>query len=247
MFDIRNKIVVVTGGLGQLGTQYIIALRGAGAKVVSIDLDIGDSTSESLLEIQADVTDKESLRSALAAVKALWGVPDALINNAAIDMPPDAAAGRFDDFSPEVWDKTMEVNAKGVFLCCQVFGEAMYRGGSIINVSSVYGMVSPDQRIYKQGFNKPIAYCASKAAVLNITRYLATLWGGKGVRVNSLTLGGVWNRQDQNFLDAYCQRVPMQRMATEEEYNGAIIFLISDASSYMTGANLVIDGGLTAW
>ena len=147
-----------------------------------------------------------------------------------------------------------DVNVNGVFLCCQVFGGRMAAAGrgSVINVSSIYGLVSPDQRIYEyrrgkgEAFFKPAAYAASKSALLNLTRYLATYWA-PNVRVNTVTFAGVFNDQPARFLEEYTKRVPLGRMAREDEYNGAIVFLASDASSYMTGANLVLDGGYTAW
>jgi NAD(P)-dependent dehydrogenase (short-subunit alcohol dehydrogenase family) len=150
----------------------------------------------------------------------------------------------------------MQVNTKGVFLCCQVIGGAMAAAdrGSIVNISSIYGLVSPNQSIYEyrreatgMPFVKPVAYSVSKSALFNLTRYLATYWAKNNVRVNTLTFGGVFNEQDPKFLENYCARVPLGRMAREDEYNGAIIFLLSDASSYMTGSNVVIDGGWTAW
>jgi NAD(P)-dependent dehydrogenase (short-subunit alcohol dehydrogenase family) len=188
----------------------------------------------------------------------MWGIPHALINNAAIDSPPDASAaenGPFEEYPEASWDKVMEVNVKGTFLCCQVIGAQMasLSRGSIVNIGSVYGMVSPDQRIYEyrrsddDHFYKPVAYSASKSALCNLTRYLATYWAERNVRVNMLTLGGVFNNQDSRFLEEYCRRVPLGRMAREDEYNGAVIFLVSDASSYMTGSNLLIDGGWTSW
>jgi NAD(P)-dependent dehydrogenase (short-subunit alcohol dehydrogenase family) len=148
----------------------------------------------------------------------------------------------------------IDVNLKGVYLCCQVFGAAMANAGkgSIINVASIYGVVSPDQNLYEyrrqrgETFYKPVAYSASKSGILNLTRYLAVYWAKKGVRVNSLTIAGVFNNQEQAFLDAYCGRIPVGRMARAGEYNGSVIFLASSASGYMTGANLIIDGGWTA-
>lgn len=248
LFDIKNKVVIVTGGEGQLGRQYVLSLLKAGAKVVVIDKKIKKWVRDDVLLQELDITNKGDLLLALADIRAAYGPPDALINNAAIDTPPSAPSEEFCLFPENEWDRAMDVNVKGAFLCCQVFGTAMaeVRQGSIINVSSVYGMVSPDQRIY-DGFTKPISYSASKSALYGMTRYLATYWANKGVRVNTLTLGGVFNGQDSGFVDRYSQRVPMGRMAKPDEYNGAIQFLISDASSYMTGANLVIDGGLTAW
>jgi NAD(P)-dependent dehydrogenase (short-subunit alcohol dehydrogenase family) len=154
-----------------------------------------------------------------------------------------------------VWDKVLDVNLKGVFLCCQVVGGRMaeHRHGSIINISSIYGILSPDQRVYNyraergEPFYKPVAYSVSKSGILNLTRYLATYWADKNVRVNTLTLAGVFNNQDAEFLKNYCQRIPIGRMAKSDEYNGAVLFLASKASSYMTGANLVVDGGWSAW
>lgn len=186
------------------------------------------------------------------------GVPHGLVNAAALDSPPGAPVednGPFETYPEASWDRVMAVNVKGTMLCCQAIGGAMAKAGrgSIVNVSSIYGVVSPDQRLYEyrrgagDEFFKPVAYSASKSALLNLTRYLATYWAGSNVRVNTVTFGGVFNGQDELFLQAYCARVPLGRMARGDEYNGAIVFLLSDASSYMTGSNLVIDGGWTAW
>jgi NAD(P)-dependent dehydrogenase (short-subunit alcohol dehydrogenase family) len=267
-FSVQNKVAVVTGGLGQLGRQFSLALVDRGAKVAIFDVQVneqrvgerfgGKYTEDNLLFFPVDITKRDSIEAGLSQVNARWGVPHALINNAALDSPPNAPAeenGPFETYPESSWDKVMEVNVKGVFLCCQVVGGQMAAAGrgSIINISSVYGIVSPDQRIYKYRstdgapFFKPMVYSVSKSALLNLTRYLATYWADKNVRVNTLTLGGVFNNQDEKFLKGYCARVPLGRMAYEDEYNGAIIFLVSDASAYMTGANLVIDGGWTAW
>ncbi len=260
LFDLTGRVVVITGGLGQLGRQYTRALREAGARVAVWDLSLPQrpQDDQGVFYQQADVTDRASLAAALEELTRRWDTPHGLINNAALDSPPDAPArenGPFETYPQASWDRVMEVNAKGVFLACQVVGGAMARAGrgSIVNVCSIYGLVSPDQGIYEyrrrrgETFYKPVAYSASKSALLNLTRYLATYWAGAGVRVNTLTLGGVFNHQEPEFLEAYCARVPLGRMAREDEYNGAVIFLLSDASSYMTGSNLVIDGGWTAW
>ena len=185
-------------------------------------------------------------------------MPYGLVNNVALDSPPDANVdenGPFEDFPESSWDKVMEINSKGAFLLCQVIGGAMAKEGvgSIINVSSIYGIVSPRQQIYEyrrtesEQFYKPVAYSASKSSLLNLTRYLATYWGEKGVRVNTLVLGGVYNSQPEEFVKGYCSNVPMGRMADASEYNGGVVFLLSNASNYMTGATLVMDGGWTAW
>lgn len=267
-FSVQDKIIVVTGGLGQLGRQYSLALADRGAKVAIFDMQVDEQTvvehfgdrymGESLLFLPVDITQRDSIEAGLNQVIVKWGVPHALVNNAALDSPPDASEeenGPFETYPEESWDKVMQVNVKGTFLCCQVVGGQMAAAnrGSIINISSIYGMVSPDQRIYEyrrkggSTFFKPVAYSASKSSLLNLTRYLATYWAGRNVRVNTLTLAGVFNNQDKEFLKGYCAKVPLGRMARQEEYNGAVIFLVSDASSYMTGSNMVIDGGITAW
>lgn len=267
-FDISDRVVVVTGGLGQLGRQYCLSLADRGARVAVLDVSNAEdrvrerygnrAADANLLFLEADVTSRESLDRALQQVERRWGPPHALVNNAALDSPPGAPAaenGPFESYPEASWDRVMEVNAKGVFLCCQVFGGRMAEEGrgSIVNISSIYGVVSPNQTIYEyrrqagQVFYKPVAYSASKSALLNLTRYLATYWAPRGVRVNSLTLAGVFNGQDAAFLSEYCRLVPLGRMAREDEYNGAIVYLVSDASSYMTGSNMVIDGGWTAW
>ena len=268
LFSVQDKVVIVTGGLGQLGRQFSLALIDRGAKAAIFDVQVDEQrvaerfgerhTDDHLLFLRVDVTQRRSIEAGLSQVNAAWGVPHALINNAALDSPPNAPAeetGPFESYPESSWDQIMAVNVKGIFLCCQVISGQMAAAGrgSIINICSTYGIVSPDQRIYEYRrtggapFFKPVAYSASKSALLNLTRYLATYWAGKNVRVNTLTFGGVFNNQDEEFLKGYCARVPLGRMAREDEYNSAIIFLVSDASSYMTGSNLVIDGGWTAW
>lgn len=260
LFSVAGKVAIVTGALGQLGRQFAGALAAGGARVVALDRRIpeGAASNDQMLFLEGDVTNRASLEKALDAIIARFGPPDILINNAGLDSPPGAPAsetGPFENYPEESWDMVLDVNLKGVFLCCQVFGGAMAKAGrgSIVNISSIYGVVSPDQRIYEfrraEGaeFFKPVAYSASKSGILNLTRYLATYWAAKGVRVNTLTFAGVFNNQDPRFLKGYCAKVPLGRMANPDEYNGAILFLSSKASSYMTGANMVLDGGFTAW
>jgi NAD(P)-dependent dehydrogenase (short-subunit alcohol dehydrogenase family) len=263
LFSVQDRVVVVTGGLGRLGRRFTSALVERGARVAVLDLGTqrgGDPgwSPERVMVVEADVTRKASLDSALAAVTSRWETPFGLVNNAALDSPPQAPIeenGPFESYPEASWDKVMDVNVKGVFLASQVIGGAMAQAGrgSIINISSIYGVVSPDQRIYEyrrargQEFFKPVAYSASKSALLNMTRYLATYWAPKGVRVNTMTLAGVFAGQDQEFLRGYTARVPLGRMADEDEYDGALVFLLSEASRYMTGSNLVVDGGWTAW
>jgi len=259
-FDLDARIVLVTGGAGQLGRAYTRHLAGAGARVAVLDLAPPDGPlPDGAMFVAADVTDRASLEAARDRIVAEWGAaPHGLVNNAGLDSPPDADAsenGPFETYPAESYERVMSVNATGPMLCSQVFGGAMAEAGrgSIVNIGSTYGLVSPDQSLYEyrraggETFYKPVAYAASKSAVLNLTRYMATYWGRAGVRVNTLTLGGVFAGQDPRFLEAYTARVPLGRMADPQDYFGALHFLLSDASAYMTGANLVIDGGWTAW
>jgi len=268
-FDLNDRVVVVTGGLGQLGHAFAIGLADEGAKVAVFDLTddrariharYGDRIDDPrLLFVKADVTSRASLENGVDRVVDHFGAtPSGLVNNAGIDITPDAApelTGPFEDFPDEVFDRVMTVNTKGVVLCCQVIGGAMAEAGrgSIVNVGSIYGVVSPDQSLYedrrKNGevFFKPAAYSVSKSALYNLTRYLATYWAPKGVRTNIVTFAGVFNNQNEGFQKRYRPKVPLGRMAEADEYVGGVIFLLSDASSYITGANLVMDGGFTAW
>lgn len=257
-----NKIVVITGSSGQLGMSYQELYLKAGAIVIALDLkdipgDIFNGYKDKRHFINVDVTNKSDIKEALDITQREYGCPDVLINNAALDSPPNAPmeeTGAFENYPESSWDKVLDVNLKGVFLCCQVFGKAMRdKGcGAIVNISSIYGMVSPDQSLYNfrrdrgEEFFKPVAYSASKSGLLNLTKYLATYWAKNGVRVNTLTLAGVFNDQDDEFLKGYCARIPIGRMAHPDDYHGALIYLTSDMSKYMTGANLIVDGGWTA-
>lgn len=268
VFDLNDRTIIITGGMGQLGRQFTKSLCNAGAKVAIFDVNIQEDLyrqyfeefidSNRVMGVAVDVTHRSSIESGLKQVNQTWGVPYGLINNAAIDTPPSSSTdenGPFENYPEQSFDRIIEVNVKGTVLCCQVIGEqmALEGRGSIINICSIYGLVSPDQRIYEYRrntglpFYKPVAYSVSKSALLNLSRYLATYWAEKNIRVNTLTFGGVFNNQDKKFIKNYCKHVPLGRMARENEYNGAVHFLLSDASSYMTGSNLVIDGGWTAW
>jgi NAD(P)-dependent dehydrogenase (short-subunit alcohol dehydrogenase family) len=257
LFDLQGRVAVVTGGMGQLGQVYLSGLAERGMRVASFDVASG-SVPDGVHAYEVDVTDRASIAAALDEVAADWGVPHVLVNNAGLDSPPDAPAeevGPFEEYPEDAFDEVMDVNVKGAVLCCQVVGGAMAREGrgSIVNISSVYGLLSPPQDLYDfrrargETFFKPAAYSVSKAAILNLTRYLATYWARNGVRVNTLTLGGVWNDQEQEFLDAFAARSPLGRMLDAREALGAVVFLASDASSYVTGSNVVVDGGWSAW
>lgn len=262
LFSLKGKVAIVTGAAGQLGGEYVRALLQAGARVAAFDIDFQNPKSSlksiatrNFLPVKVDITKKKSVVQGLKRVLNRLGSPEILVNNAALDAPPNAReqdTGPFETYPETSWDKMMEVNLKGMFLCCQIIGGHMAQKarGSIINISSIYGILSPDQRIYEyksRPFFKPVTYSVSKSGVLNLTRYLATYWASRHVRVNTLTLAGVFNRQDRKFLKNYCAKVPLGRMADQSEYNGAILFLASDASKYMTGANLIMDGGYSCW
>jgi len=264
LFDVSQECVLITGVSGQMGAEYAKAFLTRGAKVIGLDTGL-TARSDALAMgypdnycfIVADVTNKQSLRNARSQVETELGIPTILINNAANNSPPSVPPeenGSFEDYPEASWDKVIDVNLKGVYLCCQVFGAAMVKAkkGSIINVASIYGVVSPDQSLYEyrrdrgEVFYKPVAYSASKSGILNLTRYLAVYWAKQNIRVNSLTIAGVFNNQEQAFLDAYCSRIPIGRMANVDEYNGSVLFLASQASRYMTGHNFIVDGGWTA-
>lgn len=273
LFSVENKICIVTGGFGQLGVQFTNALYERGAKVAVFARKVTNEriqkhfpadkyNYDNLKFYQVDITKKMQLEEALDEIEKAWGsCPDVLINNAGIDTQPSAppeVSGPFENFPEEVFREVVEVNLVGTFLTCQAVGKRMVeagKAGSIVNIGSIYGMVSPVQDIYAYKkeltgvpFIKPVAYSAAKSGIYNLTRYLATYWGKKNIRVNTLTPSGVWREtQDEHFQRNYCNRIPIGRMAREDEFNGAIIFLASDASKYMTGANLIMDGGWTAW
>lgn len=268
-FRLDGRVVILTGGAGFLGREYTHAIARAGGMPVIADIDgeaanrlrndVASGTGVEPLAVHTDVTDPASVQ-AMAAQAADWfGRIDALVNNAAIDPKYDPAHGgehrhAFEEFPLDAWNDALAVNLTGLFLCAQAVGPYLLRHGKgvVVNVSSIYGIVGPDQRLYEEADPsararyKPVTYSVTKSAVLGLTRYLATYWG-KNVRVNTLTLGGVFHGHDAEFVSRYSWRTPLGRMAAPEEAANALVFLLSDASSYMTGANLVVDGGWTAW
>ena len=266
LFDLKNRVAIVTGATGLIGKNHCMALAEVGAHVVvcDIQLDKCQDTVASLpyssnhLALSFDVTKKEEIEKARDIIIEKYGRIDVLINNAAMNdmFENPLLAGKqsmFEHYPLDMLQKSMDVNITGVFLCSQVFGSVMAEAGkgSIINVASTYGMVGPDQSIYidkdgHQAFFKSAAYPITKGAVINFTRFLASYWGKNGVRVNTLSPGGVENSQDDFFVKNYSAKTPLNRMAQSTDYKGAVVFLASDASSYMTGANLVVDGGWTA-
>jgi len=265
LFSLNNKVAIVTGALGLLGKQHCFALSEAGASVVVCDLDeqacndFAFSLEGDSIGVGVDITSVESLINLKQRVLSKYKKLDILVNNAAINDKfenPAAAAelSKFENYPLEMWNKSIDVNVTGTFLCSQIIGSqmALQGSGSIINISSTYGIVAPDQSIYRkkdgtQTFFKSPAYPATKGAVISFTKFLAAYWGAKGVRVNCLSPGGVENDQEEFFIKNYSQKTPLGRMAAPSDYKGAIVFLASDASSYMTGANLIVDGGWTTW
>jgi NAD(P)-dependent dehydrogenase (short-subunit alcohol dehydrogenase family) len=265
-FSLEGETGVVTGALGKLGPIWVETLLAAGASVLAMDRpgvpvpqefqDLQVRFGDRLAAAEADVCRRDELQAALRRCRQLLRTPTILVNNAGIDTPPSAAGkGRRLEEIPLAENlRIFEVNAAGLFLVIQVFGGAMAQAGrgTIINIGSLYASVSPDARFYDHlpldpPFLKPPAYGASKAAVLNLTRYLATHLAPYGVRVNALSPGGVLGGQDPEFKRKFCERVPLGRMATADDLRGPLLFLASRASGYVTGINLKVDGGFTLW
>ena len=268
-FDLHGRAAVVTGGLGLLGKQFCRTLAEAGANVVVADLNAsaaaaytGELTSAGYgaLGVGVDVTNPDSVQAMVEAAVQSFGRLDVLVCSAAMDPKFDADNisrqndNSFENYPLKAWNDALEVNLTGVFLCCQAAARQMVAQdgeGSIINICSTYGLVPPDQRIYekpgKPRTYKPVFYTATKAGVLGLTKYIASYYAGTKIRANCLTPGGVYNNHDETFERNYSYRTIMDRMAHLDEMNGALLYLASEASSYMTGGNLIVDGGWTAW
>lgn len=269
-FDLTGRVAVVTGGVGLLGAEFCRTLAEAGAAVAVVDLNgpASQATAESLtscgykaLAFPTDITQPDSVNAAVDKVLSTFGRLDVLVNSAALDpkFDPDAVSkgitpGAFEDYPLDLWNSALNVNLTGMFLMTQACVKPMIeqgKKGSIINICSTYGLNGPDQRIYvKEGKRvafKPVYYTVTKAGVMGFTKYLAAYYAGTEIRVNALTPGGVFNNHEDYFVQNYSAKTILGRMAKKDEMNGALLFLASDASSYMTGNNLVVDGGWTAW
>jgi NAD(P)-dependent dehydrogenase (short-subunit alcohol dehydrogenase family) len=266
-FDLKGKVAVITGGAGILGRHFCAGLAESGACVAIIDID-GKAARKLAEELTAtygvkvsgyscDVSNVDSVKQIASQVVMDFGRVDILHNNAA-SKSDDLGAffAPFEDYEISEWRKVMSVNLDGMFLMAQAFGKIMVTqgfGGSIIQTASIYGVQGPDQRIYDgslymgQQINTPAVYSASKAGVIGLTKYLATYWAQYGVRVNTLTPGGVESGQNDVFRQKYSARVPLKRMSKPDEMVGALLYLASDASSYVTGQNIIVDGGLNCW
>ncbi|MFN2453675.1 MAG: SDR family oxidoreductase [Pyrinomonadaceae bacterium] len=270
LFNLSGRVAVITGGGGLLGRAHaeIIARAGGNPVLLDIRLDEAEHTAQKLTEtfgvracaLQADITQRAQVEAALAGVLARYGRVDILINNAAnnpkVEDESSITWSRLENFSLEQWASDIAVGLTGAFLCSQIIGSEMARRrqGVVLNVASDLAVIAPDQRIYRQPDLpderqpvKPVSYSVVKTGLIGLTRYLATYWAEANVRVNAISPGGVQNRQAQEFTQKLTNLIPMGRMAHQDEYQGAVLFLCSDASSYMTGQNLIVDGGRSCW
>lgn len=235
IFNLKDKVVLITGGMGIQGPEHKKAFEKVGARVIITDINGGD--------FKMDVTDKREVKKVVNKVIKKYKKIDVWVNN-------HGATGKQ---AVTNWNYIIKVNLTGTYLCCQIAAETMAKagGGSIINIASIYGLVAPDFSLYREAEYKgkpmgvPAAYSASKGGVIALTKHLASLWAEKGVRINCVSPGGIFDNQSENFVNAYSKRVPLGRMAQKHEVSGAMLYLASDLSSYVTGANIVVDGGLT--
>jgi len=266
LFDLTGQVAVITGGAGLLGRKHAEAIASFGGHSVLVDIrydkaeEIARAVTREVgvtaIALEADVTNPDSVTEMADAVVRQFGHIDILINNAAMTVKYGGTTRReqyfasFEHYPLDLWEDALKINLTGMFLCTQAVGRIMCRQnkGVIINIASDVGIISPDHRIYEgESFNTPISYTVSKAAILGFTRHLATYWADKNIRVNALSPAGVYDGHTPEFVEKLSSRIPLGRMATPDEYKGAIVFLASKASSFMTGANLIVDGGRTSW
>lgn len=271
LFSLKDKVIIITGASGLLGRMHAEIIAEAGGIPILLDLNL-ESVNEQAASLQqkygvaakgylVNITDEESVRTNCKEIKQRFNRIDGLVNNAAnnpkIENAEEKNFSRLEFFPSEIWENDLAVGLKGSFLCIKYYGYEISKnnnGGSIVNISSDLGLIAPDQRLYhveglkdEQQPVKPITYSVVKTGLIGITRYVATYWAKQGVRCNALCPGGVENNQNETFLKEVCSRIPMGRMAKPDEYKGAILFLLSNASSYMNGAVISIDGGRTTW
>jgi NAD(P)-dependent dehydrogenase (short-subunit alcohol dehydrogenase family) len=268
-FDLSQRVAIITGGSGLLGGKHAEAILGAGGTVVLLDIrpvpapvldPLTCRYGNTVVALRADITRPADLESVRSHVLERFGHIDILINNAAnnpkVEGGNSTAWSRLENFPLAQWEADVAVGLTGAFLCSQVFGSEMARcrSGVILNIASELGVIAPDQRLYRQdGLPedrqpvKPVTYSVVKSGIIGLTRYLATYWADAGVRVNALSPGGVFNGQPDSFVQRYRDKIPLGRMANADDYQGAVLFLCSDASSFMTGANLIVDGGHSCW
>lgn len=269
-FSLKNKVAIITGGAGLLGFKHAEAIAEMSGVPILLDIDeekaissakkIKNTFNVDSVGFSCDITNEDSIKKALSKILKQYKKVDILINNAASNPKIEGeglkSKSRLENFPLDTWNKDLSVGLTGAFLCSKIIGVQMSKQGKgvILNIASDLSLIAPDQRIYREPgqkeesqFTKPISYSVVKSGLIGMTRYLATYWAGKGVRANSISPGGVYNNQNKEFVKRLSNLIPLARMADKDEYKAAIVFLVSDASSYMNGANLVIDGGRTCW
>ncbi len=265
IFALDGRVGLVTGGAGRMGREFAAVLARAGARVVLADLDaagtdeaaqrVAKATGREVEGLACDVADEASVTAAFQAIQARHGRLDFLVHN--VMAKPPGYYRPFDAYPTATWEQVLDANLTGAFRCVRAASQVLPRGGAVVLTASIYALVGPDPGLYeglttnpyggRDPLGLPASYAASKAGLVGLARWLATSWGSRGIRVNVLVPGGVEDGQDPAFVARYAARTPLGRMASWTDYNGALLFLVSDASRYMTGASLVVDGGWTSW